>query len=253
MRKSSTASASSATESSTTRSGACAAAAPASSPTRWKRFSTSRAGSSRSTRTITSCRRRRFADGPRRQRCFELPVTRYPLPGRYALAKLMSSATQSWQRQRATSYEDSLRRRHLYVIERDHWQYVERKKGKEPRRAGGDGRRRDHSHEQFRRPLNARVIDFPRASSATRSRTRTARRLRARSSKRRLVHLRLGRAALPRTELAGHHLGDRESLPGPWCPADREGGGVRGEDITVHVVTRPRLRAFLREKSEAAC
>src|SRR5687767_5718343 len=51
---------------------------------------------------------------------------------------------------------------HVLVIERDHWQYVERKKGKEAVAViaeTDDGK--VILTEQFRRPVNARVIDWP--------------------------------------------------------------------------------------------
>src|SRR5215213_202744 len=51
---------------------------------------------------------------------------------------------------------------HVLVIERDHWQYVERKKGKEAVAVIAeteDGK--VILAEQFRRPVNARVIDWP--------------------------------------------------------------------------------------------
>lgn len=52
--------------------------------------------------------------------------------------------------------------KHILVLERDDWQYVERKKGKEAvaviaMTEGGEL----ILTEQFRRPLNANVIDFP--------------------------------------------------------------------------------------------
>jgi len=51
---------------------------------------------------------------------------------------------------------------HLLVLERDGWQYVERKKGKEAVAVIAETEKGELIlTEQFRKPLNARVLDFP--------------------------------------------------------------------------------------------
>ena len=141
---------------------------------------------------------------------------------------------------------------HLYVIERDHWQYVERKKGKE---AAAVLAETDAGEviltEQFRRPLNARVIDFPAGLIGDEEPDTDG----AETAKKELE------------EEAGYACDSVELLfRGPSSPGitseivslyrakgvrkSGKGGGVGGEDITVHVVPRGRLQAFLREKME---
>lgn len=142
---------------------------------------------------------------------------------------------------------------HLYVIERDHWQYVERKRGKE---AAAVLAETDDGEiiltEQFRRPLNARVIDFPAGLIGDEEPDTDG----AETARKELE------------EEAGYTCDSVELLfRGPSSPGitseivslyrahgvrrTGKGGGVGGEDITVHVIPRPRLRAFLREKAEA--
>ncbi|MGZ5446143.1 MAG: NUDIX hydrolase [Thermoanaerobaculia bacterium] len=142
---------------------------------------------------------------------------------------------------------------HLYVIERDHWQYVERKKGKA---AAAVVAETDDGEiiltEQFRRPLNARVIDFPAGLIGDEEPDTDG----AETARKELE------------EEAGYTCDSVELLfRGPSSPGitseivslyrahgvrrTGKGGGVGGEDITVHVIPRPRLRAFLREKAEA--
>lgn len=141
---------------------------------------------------------------------------------------------------------------HLYVLERDHWQYVERKKGKA---AAAVLAETDDGEviltEQFRRPLNARVIDFPAGLIGDEEPDTDG----AETAKKELE------------EEAGYTCDSVELLVrGPSSPGITseivslyrargvrkigQGGGVGGEDITVHVVPRARLRAFLREKEE---
>ncbi len=142
---------------------------------------------------------------------------------------------------------------HLYVIERDRWQYVERKKGKE---AAAVVAETDDGEviltEQFRRPLNARVIDFPAGLIGDEEPNTDG----AETARKELE------------EEAGYTCDSVELLfRGPTSPGitseivslyrahgvrrTGKGGGVGGEDISVHLIPRPRLRAFLREKAEA--
>jgi ADP-ribose pyrophosphatase len=141
---------------------------------------------------------------------------------------------------------------HLYVLERDHWQYVERKKGKAAAAVLAetvDGE--VILTEQFRRPLDARVIDFPAGLIGDEDANTEG----AETAKKELE------------EEAGYACDSVELLArGPSSPGITsevvslyratgvrkvgKGGGIGGEDITVHVVPRERLRAFLREKEE---
>lgn len=141
---------------------------------------------------------------------------------------------------------------HLYVLERDHWQYVERKKSKA---AAAVVAETDDGEviltEQLRRPLNARVIDFPAGLIGDEDPNTDG----AETAKKELE------------EEAGYTCDSVELLfRGPSSPGITseivsiyrargvrkvgKGGGVGGEDITVHVVPRVRLRSFLRERED---
>ena len=141
---------------------------------------------------------------------------------------------------------------HLYVFERDGWQYVERKKSRE---AAAVLAETDDGEviltEQFRRPLNARVIDFPAGLIGDENPDTDG----AETAKNELE------------EETGYTCESVELLfRGPTSPGITseivslyrargvrrvgKGGGVGGEDITVHVVPRGRVRAFLQEKAE---
>jgi ADP-ribose pyrophosphatase len=140
--------------------------------------------------------------------------------------------------------------KHVLVFERDDWQYVERKRGKEAVAVLAeteDGQ--VILTEQFRKPLNARVIDFPAGLVGDEGGT---------SDPEKTARKELG-------EEAGYTCDSVELLVrGPSSPGITseivslyrargvrklgEGGGVGGEDITVHVVPRGELRDWLRQK-----
>lgn len=141
---------------------------------------------------------------------------------------------------------------HINVLERDHWQYVERKKGKT---AAAVLAETDDGEivltEQYRRPLDARVIDFPAGLIGDEEPDTTG----AETAKKELE------------EEAGYTCDSVELLArGPSSPGITseivslyrakgvrkvgDGGGVGGEDITVHLVPRARLQAFLRAKQD---
>lgn len=139
---------------------------------------------------------------------------------------------------------------HVLVIERDHWQYVERKKGKEAVAViaeTDDGK--VILTEQFRRPMNARVIDWPAGLVGDEDPSADA----AETAKKELE------------EETGYVCKSVERLAkGPTSPGitseqvslyrargvrrKGEGGGVGGEDITVHTVPRGELLRWLRDQ-----
>lgn len=140
---------------------------------------------------------------------------------------------------------------HIDVLERDGWQYVERRKAKEAAAVLAETDEGVILTEQFRRPLNARVIDFPAGLVGDEAPDIDG----AETAKKELE------------EEAGYTCDSVELLArGPSSPGITSeivslyraggvrkvgrGGGVGGEDITVHVVPRARLRAFLREKAD---
>ncbi len=136
---------------------------------------------------------------------------------------------------------------HVLVIERDHWQYVERKRAKEAVAViaeTDDGK--VILTEQFRRPVNARVIDWPAGLIGDEDPGADA----AETAKNELE------------EETGYVCESVERLArGPSSPGitselvslyrargvrkKGEGGGVGGEDITVHAIPRGELRQWL--------
>lgn len=138
---------------------------------------------------------------------------------------------------------------HLLVKERDHWQYVERKKGKEAVAVVAET---DAGEviltEQLRRPVNARVLDFPAGLVGDEGNDDAAE-----TAKKELE------------EEAGYSCDSVEFLfKGPSSAGitseivslyrargvrkTGEGGGVGGESITVHLVPRAQIAQWLREK-----
>ena len=138
----------------------------------------------------------------------------------------------------------------VLVIERDRWQYVERKKGKSAVAViaeTGDGK--VILTEQFRRPVNARVVDWPAGLVGDEDPSEDP----AETAKKELE------------EETGFVCETVERLAsGPTSPGitsetvtlyrargvrrKGEGGGVGGEDITVHVIPRAELVRWLREQ-----
>ena len=141
---------------------------------------------------------------------------------------------------------------HVLVLERDGWQYVERKQGKEAVAVIAeteDGK--VILTEQLRRPVDARVIDFPAGLVGDEGGSDNP----AETAKRELE------------EETGYVCDSVELLAkGPTSPGitsevvslyrahgvrkKGEGGGVGGEDITVHTVPREELAAWLKGKEK---
>lgn len=136
---------------------------------------------------------------------------------------------------------------HILVLERDHWQYVERKKAKEAVAVIADTE--DGLvilTEQFRRPVNARVIDWPAGLIGDEDPSISS----EDTAKKELE------------EETGYVCNTVERLAkGPSSPGitselvtlyrargarkKGEGGGVGGEDITVHTIPRGELKDWL--------
>ena len=141
---------------------------------------------------------------------------------------------------------------HLSVIERDHWQYVERKSAKEGAVVIAETEDGEVLFvEQFRKPLNARVIEFPAGLIGDEDPSMDG----AETARRELE------------EETGYTCDSVELLArGPSSAGITsemvsvyrahgvrrigKGGGVGAEEITVHVVPRGRVQAFLRQKSD---
>ena len=136
---------------------------------------------------------------------------------------------------------------HVLVIERDDWQYVERKRGKESVAVIAET---DDGlvilTEQFRRPVNARVIDWPAGLVGDDDPSISA----DDTAKKELE------------EETGYVCKTVERLAkGPSSPGitseivtlyrargvtrKGKGGGVDGEDITVHAIPRRELKSWL--------
>src|SRR5688572_27576255 len=140
---------------------------------------------------------------------------------------------------------------HILVIERDRWQFVERKKGKEAVAVIAET---DDGlvilTEQFRRPVNARVIDWPAGLVGDEDPSISA----DDTAKKELE------------EETGYVCTTVERLAkGPSSPGitsemvtlyrargvtkKGEGGGVGGEDITVHAIPRGELKSWLGQQT----
>ncbi len=140
----------------------------------------------------------------------------------------------------------------VLVIERDHWQYAERRRGKTAVAVIAET---DDGNviftEQFRRPVNARVIDWPAGLVGDEDPDTTAEET----------------ARKELDEETGYVCDSLELLThGPTSPGltseqvslfrargvrrTSEGGGVAGEDITVHAIPRAELLGWLQRKSE---
>jgi ADP-ribose pyrophosphatase len=138
---------------------------------------------------------------------------------------------------------------HLLVAERDGWQYVERKKGKEAAAVIAFTEKDELIlTEQFRKPVNARVIDFPAGligDDGTDDPEATARK--------------------ELEEEAGYTCDAVELVAkGPTSAGITSeivsvyrakgvrksgiGGGVDGESITVHLVPREEVQKWVRDK-----
>jgi ADP-ribose pyrophosphatase len=139
---------------------------------------------------------------------------------------------------------------HLYVLERDGWQFVERKSATEAvavlaETADGEV----ILTEQFRRPLDARVIDYPAGLVGDEDKSIDA----SATAKKELE------------EETGFSCDSVEFVAkGPTSPGivseqvsfyraigawrKGEGGGVEGEDITVHTIPRRDLVSWLERK-----
>jgi ADP-ribose pyrophosphatase len=141
---------------------------------------------------------------------------------------------------------------HLLVLERDHWQFVERKKGKTAVAVIAETEEGNVLlTEQYRRPVDARVIDWPAGLVGDEDPSLSP----ADTAKQELE------------EEAGYTCESVELLAsGPSSPgitservslfrAHRvrrhgKGGGVGGEDITVHAVPRGELVPWLVKKQQ---
>jgi ADP-ribose pyrophosphatase len=140
--------------------------------------------------------------------------------------------------------------KHVLVLERDGWEFVERKKGKSAVAilAVTDDDRVLFV-EQFRRPVNARVIDFPAGLVGDEDDQE-----RPEETARRELE-----------EEAGYACTTMECLiSGPTSPGITSetvafyratglsqrgaGGGIAGEDITVHRVPRSEIAGWLQRK-----
>lgn len=140
--------------------------------------------------------------------------------------------------------------KHLFVRERDDWQYVERKQAREAVAVLAET---DEGEliltEQQRKPLDARVIDFPAGLVGDEEGTSDP----EATAKKELE------------EETGYTCDSVELLArGPSSPGitseivslyrargvrkQGEGGGVGGENITVHVIPRGSVREWLRDK-----
>jgi ADP-ribose pyrophosphatase len=139
---------------------------------------------------------------------------------------------------------------HVIVLDRDGWEFVERKRAREAAvifAETDDGR--ILLIEQFRKPVNARVIDFPAGLIGDQSQKEdpadTARRELEEETGFTCDHIEL--------------VGSSPSSPGITSEIIRmyratgltrqaSGGGVEGEEITVHLVARDDIEPWLKRR-----
>ena len=140
--------------------------------------------------------------------------------------------------------------KHLLVKENDDWQFVERKKGKSAVAVVAETPDGEVIlTEQFRRPLDARVIDYPAGLVGDEEGTSDP----AKTAKKELEE------ETGYTCESVELLADGPSSPGITSETVRfyrargvtkkgDGGGVGGEEITVHLVPRQELAGWLKQK-----
>jgi len=142
---------------------------------------------------------------------------------------------------------------HVLVLERDQWQYVERKKGKSAVAVVAvteDGKL--ILTEQFRRPVNARVLDLPAGLVGDEEGSENPEKTARKELKEEtgyacasVEHLATGPSSPGITsEIVGLYRARGVQKVG-------EGGGVDGEDITVHLVALDELDGWLQTKAAA--
>ncbi len=135
---------------------------------------------------------------------------------------------------------------HVRVFESDGWEYVERKSAKDAVAIVAVTGDRLILTEQFRRPVGARVIDLPAGLVEKFDRYETAKRelLEETGYACDAVELMASSPTSPGITSEIVHL---YRAIGPR--REGSGGGVEGEDITVHEVPLSDTRAWLVEKS----
>ncbi len=136
---------------------------------------------------------------------------------------------------------------HVVVLERDGWEFVERKKAKDAVAVvalTSDGRL--ILTEQFRRPVGARVIDLPAGLIEEFGAEKTARRELQEETGYGCERVDL-LATAPTSPGITSELVHLYRATG--VRKEGTGGGVKGEDITVHVVPLQEVRSWLERQA----
>lgn len=136
---------------------------------------------------------------------------------------------------------------HVIVLERDGWEFVERKRAKEAVAMIAILGGQLILTEQLRRPVNARVIDLPAGLIEEFGPEETA--------KRELLEetgYGCDRAELLATAATSPGITSElvHFYHATGARPQGKGGGVEGEDIAVHLVPLPEIRAWLERKSK---
>jgi len=137
--------------------------------------------------------------------------------------------------------------KHLTVQERDGWEFVERKRAREAVAIIATDGGRLVLTEQFRRAVNTRVLDLPAGLIEQYGAEETARRELEEETGFTCTSLTLLATAptSPGITSAIVHCYQAEGLRRTGA-----GGGVEGEEITVHLVPLQQAEAWLRKRSE---
>ena len=136
--------------------------------------------------------------------------------------------------------------KHVLILERDGWEFVERKSAKEAVAVVAVDGGSIILTEQLRRPVGARVIDLPAGLVEKFSREDTAKQELLEEtgySCERVERLAVGPSSPGITsEVVHFYRADGVRRAG-------KGGGVEGEDITVHTVPLSDIRSWLNQKA----
>ena len=140
--------------------------------------------------------------------------------------------------------------KHLFVKERDDWQYVERKSSTEAVAVVAET---DDGAlvltEQQRKPLDRRVIDFPAGLVGDEEGTSDPAKTAKKELEEETGYTCDSVELLTRGPSSAGITSEIVSLYRARGVRKRgEGGGVGGEDITVHVIPRAELRDWLKKK-----
>jgi len=138
--------------------------------------------------------------------------------------------------------------KHVVVLERDGWEFVERRRAKEAVAIIAIAEGRLILTEQFRRPVGARVIDLPAGLIEQFDAGETARRELFEETGYACDRVERIATAATSPGITSERVHFFRAVGGR---PEGAGGGVEGEQITVHAVPMREIRAWLESQQEA--